>query len=215
MIKKLISNIWSKDYRDYYADNSPDWNFEQILFFILMYVQSDRKAAELIKEYAKSLVDPDEIRTCKLLIKDIKRINDISRDTEAFYRSHKHCSGLWRLDLEIPQLFKQYNVVHYVDYLNYGNKPQQGLVVSSDVGDRYCQIYNLEKMNTPREALYWESKADVVDLFNVEKMNIRLLKHKAERNYRLVMDRLEKVGGWPVFSRLCRMEDQGVSIEWW
>lgn len=212
---ELISNIWSKDYRDYYTDNPPDWSFKQILFFIMIYVWSDRKAAELLKEYAKSLVEPDEIRICKLLAKDLKRTKDISPDTEAFYRSHKHCSGLWRSDLGIPQLFKKYDVVRYVDYLSYGNKPQQGLVVSVDVGDRYCQIYNLEKMNTPREALYWESKADVVELFNVEKMDIGFLKHKAERNYRLVMDRLEKVGGWPVFSRLCRMKEQGVSIEWW
>jgi len=212
---ELISNIWSKDYRDYYTENPPNWNYPQILFLVLMYVRSDRKAAELLKEYASMLQDSNEIRICKLLAKDLKRIGDVSPETETLYRSRYKHTILNGTDLKIPKLFKQYDVIRYLDYLSYGNKPQQGLLVSADSGDRYCQIYNLEKMNTPREALYWESKADIVDLFNVEKMDIRFLKHKAMRNYRMVMDRIERVGGWPVFSRLCRMKEQGVSIEWW
>lgn len=70
-------------------------------------------------------------------------------------------------------------------------------------------------MNTPREDIYWESKADIVNPLYIERIDMRCLNRKEKRNYRMVMEKISRVGGWPVFSRLMAKKERGESIDWW
>lgn len=220
-IEDLVSQTWSKTYREYYRNNLPDWNFNQIICAIGLYVRSRWKAAELYAQYSKLLSNQDEIRMCRLLARDAKRIDDVSSETEAFYRRiwennrNRYCSKMYLVDLQIPVLFKDYEIVRYIDRCQYGNRPQIGILVYAEADGKSCQIYNLNKMNVPREIIYWEGKADIVNSLYVEKYNERLLSNKATKNFKIIRERLEKAGGWPVFPRLMNMKEKGNDISWW
>lgn len=221
LMRELLANIWSKDYREYLKENPVDWDFHQVISFIIIHVRSGHKESRLIQCYAQCLSDPYEIHLCRLLADDAKRLNDVSPQIEAYYaqkieKGNPKCEfRLYNADLSIPKLFSRYDVVRYRDFLSYGEKPQIGIIMSIEQDNRYCQIYNLRKMNTPRDDLYWESKADIVNPLNIEKLDLRRLNKKERRNYRMVMEKTRRVGGWPVFSRLMAMKKRGESIDWW
>lgn len=221
LMRELLANIWSKDYREYLKENPVDWDFHQVISFIIIHVRSGHKESRLLQCYAHLLSDPHEIHLCRLLANDAKRLDDVSPSTEAFFvqnieKGNPKCgTKLYHIDLSIPKIFSQFDVVRYRDSFRYGEKSQIGIIVSVEPDNGYCLIYNLRKMNTPREDIYWESKADIVNPFNIERIDLRCLNKKEKRNLRMVVEKINRVGGWPVFRRLMVMKERGESIDWW
>ena len=136
LMRIIISSVWSKDYREYLIDNPVDWNFCQVISFIIMHVRSKSRAAGLLLDYIRLLSDSNEIHLCRLLADDLLRVDDVSPSTEAFFvqkiekRNPKCGTKLYHIDLSIPKLFSQFEVVRYKDSLMYGEKPQVGIIVS-------------------------------------------------------------------------------------